>query len=162
MNQQVSRGKSRTGRLAPEPWTSPGIDVNVPLPHNSQSCDPCDTHLQRAQGNVGGVRTAVQMFLTHTYLNAFLIRSGAKPWNLEEPCVNIACALADHFLFSDLEEGFARAPWFPKRTPPVLVQPPHHRQWAHGTVVDLEDPLLEAVWVLCLQISVFIPVFPGI
>lgn len=89
-----------------------------------------------------------------------LIRPGAL--GPEEPCVNTACVLAHHFLFSDLEEVFARALWFPKKTVPVLVEPHYHSQGAHGRGMGLEDSLLDVVWVLCLQISVFIPVCPGI
>lgn len=116
-----------------------------PCPHN---CPPVMTlTFREPKGAWDGVRVAIQMSLAHKALESWVL--------LEELCIDIACGLVHHVLFSDPEEGLGRVLWFPQRTAPVLVQPHCHRQWPCGRLV------LEAGWVLCLQISVCSPVFPG-
>ena len=77
--------------------------------------------------------------------------------SLEELCIDVSCGLVHCFLFSDREEVLAGAVWFPKRTAPLLGQPV-----APWGAVTLEDPLLQAAWVLCLLIPIFSPVFSGL
>lgn len=76
------------------------------------------------KGAWDGVRVAIQMSLAHKALESWVL--------LEELCIDIACGLVHHVLFSDPEEGLGRVLWFPQRTAPVLVQPHCHRQWPVG------------------------------
>lgn len=73
----------------------------------SSQLSPCDTHFQRAQGNMG-VESGLQSRCFWLILRAR--NKTLESWvYLEELRIDVSCGLVHRFLFSDREEVLVRA-----------------------------------------------------
>lgn len=125
----------------------------------SSQLSPCDTHFQRAQGNMG-VESGLQSRCFWLILQAR--NKTLESWvYLEELRIDVSTVFS--FLTGKkCSSEPCRAVWFPKRTCSTSGAASRLSQLSPGRAVTLEDPLLQAAWVLCLLIPIFSPVFSGL
>lgn len=88
-------------------------------------------------------------------------RPGTNPWNLGCPLKN--SVLMCHVVWSTSFSFLTGKKCSPEQSGSLrgLL---HFwcGQWPPGRAVTLEDPLLQAAWVLCLLIPIFSPIFSGL